>query len=740
MQRSISAIVLLTFFLFGALASNASAYPNPTAAVNNEGTKAAPVVLTGKVLSDGAAVSGAILKAGTESTTSDSNGGFRLELPTGGYKLQISANGHAPLSLQLSLTADTELTIELNPSSTLTVVADETSADPSAQVNAANDLIAAGPGLPGVPFSLPGFPSETASGGVKAPQYFAPGVAGDHGEPIAQYIRVGDFLFPNNLPANAHGNGYADPNLLIASGIGNVETDAGAFDVRHGNHAVNLAVAYGVRPTLEPVLQFTSDGRNYDLVSGWNLGDNAWASLEVGGGKGFLALPENRKQYKLNAHRILRLNRHHLTLFLASYYGSSRIPGLAPVGVRVFQDTIDPRQSDRTHTELLVANDTWQISENRQAQFSAFFRTYGLSLKSNFGEGLIRQSEFRTVIGGNASYSQRVNGSLSWGAGLDTRRDAPRDAELARLDSNGIFQPVTLSNFTIGSASPYALLNGKLSRFFSYNVGIRRDEIFFNNDDRLAPTNSDQTISGVTSPRGTISFHVPDRSALPVHSFSYGEGFHTNDPRIGILGERGTPVATSRAFQLVATEFAGQTQLRVVLSHVSNSQELAKIDPDTGLQENVGPSLVRSVSASVRRDFSFASLQATLARATATSTVTGEDIPEAPRLIWGISAARIRLPGRLRASAEFEYIGHKPLGDGFTALPLRDMRGSVSRSFRNDLFDASANFLLAKGFSGQTLETLQLQNESEPAERIVGVRKTSYAGITFTYHPRSRGR
>src|SRR5215469_15974073 len=146
MQRSIPGIVLLICFLIGALASHANAYPLPTAVANNDAAKAAPVVFTGRVLSNGIAVSGAVLKAGQTSTTSDSNGGFRIELPAGSYQLQVSAEGHAPLSLQLSLTADTELMIELNPSSTVTVVADETSADPSAQVNAANDLIAAGPG------------------------------------------------------------------------------------------------------------------------------------------------------------------------------------------------------------------------------------------------------------------------------------------------------------------------------------------------------------------------------------------------------------------------------------------------------------------------------------------------------------------------------------------------------------------------------------------------------------------
>ena len=37
-------------------------------------------------------------------------------------------------------------------------------------------------------------------------------------------------------------------------------------------------------------------------------------------------------------------------------------------------------------------------------------------------------------------------------------------------------------------------------------------------------------------------------------------------------------------YQLVFSKVIKQTQLYVTLRHVSNSQELAKIDPDTGLQ------------------------------------------------------------------------------------------------------------------------------------------------------------
>src|SRR5580704_2337940 len=91
--------------------------------------------------------------------------------------------------------------------------------DPAEKVFVSEDLLDANPGCPGAPVSVPGYPIETASSGIKAPQYFAPGVAGDHGEPIAQYIQVGGYLAPNNLSANAHGNGYADPNIYIADVI-----------------------------------------------------------------------------------------------------------------------------------------------------------------------------------------------------------------------------------------------------------------------------------------------------------------------------------------------------------------------------------------------------------------------------------------------------------------------------------------------------------------------------------------
>lgn len=171
--------------------------------------------------------------------------------------------------------------------------------DPAERTLIRDELLEANPGRPGAPISIPGLPIETASGGIKAPQYFAPGVAGDHGEPIAQYFQSGDFLFPNNLPANAHGNGYADPNSLIAQGIGAVQVDGGAFNVREGNHAVNLAAAYVPRDRLESFASATNDHRDLDLVAGWspaNPATHGWLAFEAAYGNGYLNRLEHRSK------------------------------------------------------------------------------------------------------------------------------------------------------------------------------------------------------------------------------------------------------------------------------------------------------------------------------------------------------------------------------------------------------------------------------------------------------------
>ena len=146
---------------------------------------------------------------------------------------------------------------------------------------------------------------------------------------------------------------------------------------------------------------------------------------------------------------------------------------------------------------------------------------------------------------------------------------------------------------TIGSLAPYLAAEGGLARYFRYYLGWRRDEIDFDNQDLLHSQNSFQKWRGVNSPKATVSFLPKESWYVPLVSLSFGQAFFTEDPRIGTGKAPGTPVATSHSYQLVASQTIHNTDIRFTLGHVTNSSELAKIDPDTGLQFDQGPSRLR---------------------------------------------------------------------------------------------------------------------------------------------------
>ena len=137
---------------------------------------------------------------------------------------------------------------------------------------------------------------------------------------------------------------------------------------------------------------------------------------------------------------------------------------------------------------------------------------------------------------------------------------------------------------------------------------------------------------------------------------------------------------------------------------------------------------------SLRRQFPFGSFLASFARANDHDLLLGGDVPEAPRLIWDAVGTVDRLPLNLHPKFELEYVGKKPLGDGFTSASVTEFRGSIVRPFKEGRIDAGVYFLFANGFSGQTTEVLALPAEPAPFERGVGVRLKSYASFSVKYH------
>ena len=729
------------------------------------------IILKGRISDpQGNALPGASITAVSRSgnsqpltATSNFDGRFEIKITaTGNFDITVDALDFRPVTRAITVrpTGNPEIAIGMSEISTrvdsVSVTADVNeldvlTPDPALRVFVRQDLLDANPGRPGAPVSIPGYPIETASSGIKAPQYFAPGVAGDHGEPIAQYIAVGTYLVPNNLSANAHGNGYSDPNIFIPEILESVQIDGGAFNVREGNHSVNLAATYGLRSHLDPFVTVTGDYRDLDVVAGWSPSPDSFLAFEGSYGNGFLDRLEHRQQYKLNAQRIFHMGDHRLTLLGIGYFGRSYVPGLVPIfaenpgdnEVRNYGDTIDPRQKDQTHTTLAAMNDIWQLSGKQQLQLSGFFRTYNLSLFSDFGQGLIRQSEFRTVAGGSANYVNKVAEEFSLLAGIDSEREAPRRDDLDQYGSTfnpsnpgyyGPFTRATGNNVTVGSLTPYVAAEGLLARHLRYYLGWRHDEIDFNNDDLLHPANSFQKWVGVNSPKSSIAFLPRESWFLPLVSLSFGQSFYTNDPRIGNMSS--TPISTAHSYQLVASKTIRNLDVKFTLGHVTSSQTLAKLDPDTGLPFDEGPGRLRFMTIAVRRNFRQASLLATFSKADARDLMTGQPTPEAPRTIFDLLGTAQKLPWHLQVRGEFEYVGAKPLGTGCdnvnaecTGIPVKEFRAAVMRPFLNGRMNAGVNMLIASGYTGQTTENFF----SSDVQEVVGVRIPSYASLSLTY-------
>ena len=122
---------------------------------------------------------------------------------------------------------------------------------------------------------------------------------------------------------------------------------------------------------------------------------------------------------------------------------------------------------------------------------------------------------------------------------------------------------------------------------------------------------------------------------------------------------------TARSYQLVASKTFNKTDVKLTLGHETQTAEYGKIDPDQGLQFDLGPGRIRYLAVTLRQSFPYGSLQATFEQADARLVNTSFSVvPEAPRLIGDLTGTYQKLPFHLQAKGEFEYVGRKVVGNG----------------------------------------------------------------------------
>ena len=410
---------------------------------------------------------------------------------------------------------------------------------------------------------------------------------------------------------------------------------------------------------------------------------------------------------------------------------------------------------------------------NQQLQLSGFFRTYNLSLYSDFGDGLIRQSEFRTVTGGSAAYMKKFSKNFTLLAGTDYQREAPRRDDLDHYDFYnpadptyyGPFIKVDGNNVTIAPVTPYIAGEGELSKYFRYYLGWRRDEISIDNQDLVTPANSwnklvglelaesdDNVLSGavLVCSSGSLQFRQ-----IVLHGRSpNGNRLRDRTPQ----PEPRQPLTRWKRHARISWSPARRfhkTDLKLTLGHETQTAEYGKIDPDTGLQFDLGPGRIRYMAATLRQSFNYGSLEATFEQADARDLDTGQVTPEAPRLIGDLSWTYQKLPLHLQAKGEFEYVGRKVVGNGCDesnpndltsyciGVPNKEFRLALARPFFEGKINIGLNMMIATGFTGQTTENFAtdyrpgyvgpLPVPDNPIAEVVGVRIPSYASVDFTY-------
>jgi hypothetical protein len=466
-------------------------------------------------------------------------------------------------------------------------------------------------------------------------------------------------------------------------------------------------------------------------------------AFEANYGNGLLKDLEHRQMYKLNAQRVFDVGQHEITLFGIAYYGVSHEGNLIPIGYgRDLNDTLDPRQQDQTHTALLAADDRWKLGADDEVAFSGFARTYNLVLFSNFGEGLIRQSEFRTVEGAELrethTFTAFLKGmGLQGMAGLDYHEDDihPDNLDHYLSDNAQIYGPflkVLSSNITIRDLTPYAAVHGDLGKHVRFYAGLRPDTIELKNNDTIISANSFDRWSTFLAPKATVAWTPGPGSAqwLPSASFSLGQAFFTEDPRTAIQKSappQGSPLERSHSEQLVLEKELSATDVHVTIARTTTTETLGKIDPDNGIPFDLGPGNLKFLTASVRHQFSgYGTAQAVFSKADARVlnefssdpgwTVNSGWNPtvEAPRTIFDGLVTLDKLPLGLHMRGEYEYVGHRILDAGnsqngwkqLEAIPVGETRLALVRTFLDGRLEVGANSMIARGYTGQTTETI----------------------------------
>ena len=243
--------------------------------------EAHPPQLSGTVVDpSGAVIEGATVLirnsdgAVQKTTQSGANGSFSISgLSAGDYRLVVSSPGFetkevpvtirtteasAPLRISLAVsTVSTTVNVQGREDSLIGIADSATQGTVGAKQLEDRPILRSGEVLE----TIPGMIITQHAGGGKANQYFLRGFNLDHGTDFAVFLDG----MPLNLPSHAHGEGYADMNIVVPEFVQRLNYEKGPYYAEIGNYSSAGSANVQYFKTL-PQNFFQVEGGMYDYA------------------------------------------------------------------------------------------------------------------------------------------------------------------------------------------------------------------------------------------------------------------------------------------------------------------------------------------------------------------------------------------------------------------------------------------------------------------------------------------
>ncbi len=403
--------------------------------------------------------------------------------------------------------------------------------------------------------TVPGVIITQHAGGGKANQYFLRGFNLDHGTDFAVFLDD----MPLNLPSHAHGEGYADMNVVIPELVERVDYAKGPYYADVGN--------YGSAGSAHLVF-FKALPHNFALAEGGMYGNArgvAGISHTLGPGTllfgaeayhhdGPWAHPDNYRKFNGLLTYSQGDGANGVSITGRAYYGkwnSSDQIASSAVPLVGFFGTLD--QTTGGNSERYGMQGEWhRVDDNSATQIMAYGFYYDLDLFSNFTYFLtdttkgdqFEQADTRWVAGLDARhtiFNDWSGRAVATTFGMQVRNDWIRNAlyqtearvRTDKFDTNAdpaaVLPATTLKNrFTDTQSGFWAETKIQWAPAFRSILALRGDLEYFDVTCVNIPENSGTSFSALPSPKLSLIFGPWKQTELYAQG---GFGFHSNDGR-----------------------------------------------------------------------------------------------------------------------------------------------------------------------------------------------------------------